>query len=151
MRIEAAIASGTYDVGFETVTAESLTVTGSAVLQTHARTGAATSLLTIKREDKNEPMPLEDVLHLAKTSKSPFLVNRQSGRAALAAPASSLTLDDGSVEERVRLIRPMSRDAVAREKLANSHWAEAIEAEFTAAWLKELSEIPPTHQAKCIS
>ncbi len=148
VRIEAAIASGTYDVGLETVTAESLTVTGRHVLQTHARTGAATSLVTIKREDRNEPMSLEDALHLAKTSKSPFLVNRQSGRAALAAPASSITLDDGSVEERVRLIRPMSRDAVAKEKLAKSHWSEASETEFTAAWLKELSEIPPTRSSE---
>jgi hypothetical protein len=148
VRIEAAIASGTYDVGLETVMAESLTVTGRDILQTHARTGAATSLLTIKREDKNEPMPLEDALRLAKTSKSPFLVNRQSGRAALAAPASSITLDDGSVEERVRLIRPLSRDAVAKEKLAKSHWQIASEAEFTAAWLNELSEIPPTRSSE---
>ena len=147
-RVEAAIASGTYDVGLETVTAESLTVTGRHVLQMHARTGAATSLLTIKREDRNEPLTLESVLGLARSSKSPFLVNRQSGRAAIAAPASSLTLDDGSVEERVRLIRPLSRDAFAKEKLLKSHWQAASEAEFTAAWLKELHEIPPTRSSE---
>jgi hypothetical protein len=147
-RIEAAIAAGIYDAGLETVTAESLIVTGRAILQTHARTGAVTSLLTIKREDKNEPDPLDGVLRLAQSSKSPFLVNRQSGRAALAVPASSLTLEDGTVEQRVRLIRPLSRDAFPKEKLANSHWTIASEPEFTAAWLKELGEIPPTRSSE---
>ena len=147
-RVEAAIAAGTYDVGLETVTAESLTVTNRQILQTHARTGAATALLTIQREDKNEPLSLEAALRLAASSKSPFLVNTSSGRPAVAAPASSLTLDDGSVEERVRLVRPLSRDAVAKEKLARSHWQVATEAEFTVAWLKELAEIPPTRASE---
>jgi hypothetical protein len=33
----------------------------------------------------------------------------QSGRAAVQVPAPSLMLDDGEVERRVRLIRPMER------------------------------------------
>jgi hypothetical protein len=44
----------------------------------------------------------------------------------------------------VRLIRPLSRDAVQKRKLADSHWRDASEADFTACWLKELAEIPPT-------
>jgi hypothetical protein len=144
LRIEAAIASGIYDAGLETLIAESLTVTARAVLHTHERTGATTSLLTIRREDKNEPISIEDVLSLAKSSGSHFLVNTQSRRAALEAPASSLTLDDGSVEERIRLIRPLSRDAVAKPRMAASHWQRATREDFIAAWLGELAEIPPT-------
>jgi len=147
-RVEAAIASGTYDVGLETLIAESLVITGRHILQTHARTGAATSLLTIRREDKNEPLTLEGALQIARNAQTPFLINTSSARAAVAAPASSLTLDDGSVEERVRLIRPLSRDTISREKLAKSHWQAAAEAEFTAHWLKELSEIPPTRSSE---
>jgi hypothetical protein len=37
--------------------------------------GATTSLLTIRREDKNEPMSLEAALALAKSSNSPFIVD----------------------------------------------------------------------------
>ncbi len=144
VRVEGAIASGAYDIGLETLIAESLTVTERRILQTHERTGAATSLLTIRREDKNEPMAFDAVLALAKSSGSPFLVNTSSNRAALAAPASSLTLDDGSVEERVRLIRPLSRDAVPKARLAASHWRGATEDEFRLLWLKELGDIPPT-------
>jgi predicted RNA methylase len=148
IRVEAAIASGTYDVGLETLTAESLTVTNRAMLYKHERTGAETSLLTIRREDKNEPLGLDEILALANTSSSPFLVNTQSGRAALCAPASSLTLEDGSIEERVRLIRPMSRDAVSKARLEQSHWQPASEEEFVAAWTNELAEIPPTRSSE---
>jgi hypothetical protein len=148
LRVESAIAAGAYDVGLETLIAESLAVTDRRILHTHERTGAATSLLTIRREDRNEPMSLEAVLALAKSSASPFLVNASSQRAALQVPASSLTLEDGSVEERVRLIRPLSRDAVAKTRLAASHWQIASEAAFTALWLKELAEIPPTRSSE---
>ena len=147
-RVEAAIAAGVYDIGLETLIAESLTVVERRILHTHERTGATTSLLTIRREDKNEPLGLDNVLALAKNSGASFLVNAQSGRAALGVPASSLTLDDGSVEERVRLIRPLSRDAVSKARLAASHWQAASEEEFTALWLKELQEIPPTHSSQ---
>ncbi|MGO9473576.1 MAG: strawberry notch-like NTP hydrolase domain-containing protein, partial [Rhodomicrobium sp.] len=147
-RVEAAIASGTYDIGLETLIAESLSVTERRILHTHERTGATTSLLTIRREDKNEPLGLEAALSLAKSSNSPFLANTQSGRAALGAPASGLTLDDGTVEERVRLIRPLSRDAVSKTKLASSHWQAAAKEEFSVSWLRELGEIPPTRASE---
>ncbi len=147
-RVEAAIASGTYDIGLETLIAESLTVSERRVLHTHERTGATTTLVTIRREDKNEPLGLEEALALAGSSNSPFLVNTSSNRAALGAPASSLTLDDGSVEERIRLIRPLLRDAVPKARLATSHWQVASEEEFTVLWLKELGEIPPTRSSK---
>src|SRR5271157_4407338 len=93
-------------------------------------------------------MSLEAVLALAKSSGSPFLVNASSHRTALQVPTSSLTSEDGSIEERVRLIRPLSRDAVSKARLEASHWRIATEDEFTAAWLKELAEIPPTRSSE---
>lgn len=148
VRVEGAIASGTYDVGLETLIAESLTITDRRVLHTHKRTGATTCLLTIRREDKNEPMSLESALALARSSGSPFIVNTASQRAALQIPTSSLTLDDGSIEERVRLIRTLSRDAVSKARFAASHWHIATEAEFTVLWLMELAEIPPLRSSE---
>jgi predicted RNA methylase len=148
IRVEAAIASGTYDVGLETLIAESLTITDRRVLHTHERTGATTMLLTIRREEKNEPLGLEAVLTIARNSDAPFLINTSSNRAALGAPASSLTLEDGSVEERVRLIRPLSRNAISKAMLESSHWEIADEEAFTQLWQKELAEIPPTHSSE---
>ncbi len=114
------------------------------MLHKHARTGAETSLLTIRREDKNEPLSLEEALSLAKAPNMSLAVNAQSGRAALLAPASSFTLEDGRVEERIRLIRPLSRDTAPKEKLAQSQWRPAEGQEFEQAWLAELDKIPAT-------
>ena len=55
-RIEGAIASGTYDLGVETLTAESLIVTDRRTLYVHPQTGAETQVFTIRRRDRNQPL-----------------------------------------------------------------------------------------------
>ena len=124
-RIEGAIASGTYDVGLETLTAESLTVTDRRTIYTHPGTGAETRLLTIARRERNKPVTLADALACLADVRALALVNTQSGRAAVQVPAPSLMLDDGEVERRVRLIRPMERPSMPlasmpRDPLARS-------------------------------
>ena len=57
-------------------------------------------------------------------------------------PAPSFMLDDGEIERRVRLIRPMEQHSVPLKMMAESHWVEADRERFAAAWLAELAEIP---------
>lgn len=52
-RIEGAIASGTYDVGLETLRAESFVITDRRVIYTHLGTGAETRLLSIIERRRN--------------------------------------------------------------------------------------------------
>src|SRR5712672_1087080 len=141
-RIEGAIASGTYDAGVETVTAESLKVTDRRTLYVHPASGAETQVFTITRRDRNRPFTLAEALDVASDPRARLLVNGQSGRAALQVPAPSMMLDDGEVERRVRLIRPMERSAIPLSALARSHWQESDPAMFAQAWEKELAEIP---------
>ena len=54
-RIEGAIASGTYDLGVETLTAESLIVTDRRTIYTHPQAGAETRLFTITGRQRNIP------------------------------------------------------------------------------------------------
>jgi hypothetical protein len=51
-------------------------------------------------------------------------------------------LDDGEVEYRVRLIRPMEAPNVSLRTMAESHWQDADEAAFAAAWTAELANVP---------
>ena len=57
-------------------------------------------------------------------------------------PAPSFMLDDGEIERRVRLIRPMEQHSVPLKMMAESHWVEADRERFAAAWLAELAEVP---------
>ena len=57
-------------------------------------------------------------------------------------PAASLMLDDGEIERRVRLIRPMEQHNVPLTMMAESHWGEADRERFAAAWQAELAEVP---------
>ena len=141
-RIEAALAAGIYDVGVETLTAESFRVDERRAVHTHAATGAETSCYRVLRKDRNHPLPLADALEVARGTGARLLVNTQSDRAAVQAPASSLMDDDGRVEARTRLIRPMGRETVTLDEFARSHWRAATPQEFAPLWEAECARVP---------
>jgi len=141
-RIEGAIASGTYDAGLETLCAESFVVADRRVIYTHPGTGAETRLLTITERRRNRPVTLDDALDRLSDSCGVLLVNERSGRAAVQVPAPSFMLDDGEIERRVRLIRPMEHHSLPLKMIAESHWAEAGRERFATAWQAEFGEVP---------
>jgi predicted RNA methylase len=141
-RIEGAIASGSYDVGLETLNAESFTVTDRRTIHVHPGTGAETRLLTITQRERNRPVTLEQALDLLLDRRALLLVNDRSGRAAVQVPAPALMLDDGEIERRVRLNRPMEQHHASLKMMDESHWAEADRGTFATAWNAEVAEIP---------
>jgi ParB/RepB/Spo0J family partition protein len=141
-RIEGAIASGTYDVGLETLRAESFVVTDRRTIYVHPVTCAETGLLTITQRERNHPESLDDVLGRLSDHRAVLLLNERSGRAAMQIPAPSFMLDDGEIEQRVRLIRPLEQHSVPSQMMTESHWVEADRERFSAAWLAELAEVP---------
>jgi hypothetical protein len=141
-KIEGAIASGVYDVGLETLRAESFVVTDRRVIYTHTATGAETRLLTINERRRNCPITLDEALgHLA-DPRAMLLINERSGRAAVQIQAPSLMLDDGEIEQRVRLIRPMEHHHASLKMMAESHWQAADREAFVPIWAREVSEVP---------
>ncbi|MBN9032608.1 MAG: strawberry notch family protein [Rhizobiales bacterium] len=142
-KVQGAIASGIYDIGLETLTAESFVVTDRKTIYTHPATGAQTRLLTITERRRNRPMTLTDALAHVEDDHGRLLVNAKSGRAAVQVAAPSLMLDDGEIERRVRLIRPMEHTHAPLKMMAESHWQEADHASFAAAWQREVLETPP--------
>jgi hypothetical protein len=57
-------------------------------------------------------------------------------------PAPSVMLDDGEVERRVRLLRPMERTAISLAALDQTHWERVDRAGFAQAWEREFAEVP---------
>ena len=141
-RIEGAVASGTYDVGLETLAAESFAVTSRQTIYTHPGTAAETRLLTITQRERNRPVTLDDALAYLFDPRAVLLVNTQSGRAAVQTPARSVMLNDGEVERRVRLIRPMEHPVMPLGVMPQTHWKEADRATFSRAWTTELADVP---------
>ncbi len=141
-RIEGAIASGTYDIGLETLRAESLIVADRRTIYAHPGTGAETRLLTIVRRDRNAPVSLADALDLLSDRRASLCINTSSGRAAVQLPAPSVMLDDGAIERRFRLVRPMDKIGLSADALESSHWRPADPERFSAAWSEELAQIP---------
>ena len=140
-RIEAAVASGTYDIGVETLIAESFHIAERRTVCTYAATGAETRCYRVLRKDRNRPLPLAEALAL-RAQGGRLLINEQTHRAAVQMHAASLMDDDGNVEIRTRLIRPMSRETLSVERFEHSHWRKATREEFTALWEAECAAVP---------
>ncbi|MBY3238711.1 methylase [Rhizobium laguerreae] len=142
-RIEGAIAAGIYDKGLETITADSMTVTDRRLIYTHPVTGAQSHLLTIERRDRNAPMQLKDVQSLVRQDpRAKLMINGKSGRPAVMVPTRSIMLDDGSVQPRVSLIRPMDELRFETRQLEETSWEEADEQAFVLAWNTEVAAVP---------
>ena len=141
-KVAGAIAGGIYDLGLETLTAESFVVTDRTPIYTHPATGAETRLLTITQRERNRPMSLGDALAWLDDGHGKLVVNAKSGRAAVQVPAPSLMLDDGEIERRIRLIRPMEHHHASLATMAESHWEEADRQAFASAWNRELDDVP---------
>jgi predicted RNA methylase len=141
-KIDGAIAAGTYDRGLETITAERLDVADRRVVHTHPGSGAATTLVTITRQDRNRPMTLARARELGAGRSGKLLINAKSNRAAVQLPAASITLDDGAIEERVRLYRPLDHTNIGVAALAETFWREVDDRSFSAAWSDELATVP---------
>jgi predicted RNA methylase len=141
-RVDSAITSGTYDVGLETLQADSLVVSRRRTIFTHPVTSARTELLTIAQRDRPKPLGLDGALALIDDPQARFLVNDKSGRAAVQIPALSLMTDDGDVEKRVRLMRPMERPTFPVAGMSETHWREADREIFARAWAKEVADLP---------
>ena len=130
--------------------ADSLAVAGRETFYEHPGTGAATELVEILRRDRLEPTTADAALGLGARDPDPdgkpvLMVNARSKRAAVALPAPSRMFDDGGVQERVRLVRPATRETMARAELDASNWHRAAEATWRTLWKHEVGELP-THR-----
>ncbi len=151
--IEQAIEAGSYERGVETVTADSLTVAGRETLHEHPGAGAATELVGIVRRDRLMPLTADAALEIGSRDPGPdgkprLVVNARSRRAAVLLPAPSRMLDDGGVQERVQLLRPATRDRMARAEFAASSWGQADEARWRMLWDAETAGLPSHRESR---
>ena len=100
-------------------------------------------MLTVARKDRIRPLSLVDALAIVRAEpQSVLLVNTRSNRAAIQLPTASLMLDDGTVEHRVRLLRPTDELRFGLNALAETHWQPADRKLFCELWHTEVAAVP---------
>ena len=148
--IDQAMEAGTYEIGIETVRADSLATTGRETLYEHPGTGAATELVEIVRRDRMKPTSADTALAIGgQPDRGPVsMINARSNRAAVMLPAPSRMFDDGGVQERVRLLRPTACDPMAKAELDASNWRKAAEADWRSLWDDEIARLPSHRESR---
>ena len=149
--IEIAIEAGTFERGVETIVADSLSVAERETVFTHDGSAAETEIVEIARKDRLDPLGADAALSLhASVSDDPplLIVNAQSKRAALVMAAPSRTFEDGSVQSRVRLVRPAARETIAKAALDASNWRSAHGNEWRSLWDAEIAGLPSHRESR---
>jgi hypothetical protein len=93
------------------------------------------------RKDRNRPLPLAEALAL-RAQDGRLVINTQTHRAAVQMHAASLMDDDGTVQIRTRLIRPLTRETMSVTQFEHSHWQAATREEFAGSWEAECARVP---------
>jgi hypothetical protein len=141
-QIEAAIASGVYEIGVETLRAERFTVESQEAVYTHPATGSVTNYLKVERTQRNHIRTADEMLEFATQYLGRLMINSKSGNAAVSIPTHSIYDADGGVVPRVLLIRPQKETRVPVQDLESSTWQQVSIDAFTAAWSTEVNELP---------
>jgi len=140
-RIEAAIASGTFELGVETLRAEKFEVLNRNVVYTHA-SGAETICVEVEETQTTEVLSASAALQLFMEHQGRLVFNTRSVRAAVAIPTSSTVDEAGAVVPRMALVRPTGRSKITQAELTHSSWQSVPQEEWQHFWEKEVAEAP---------
>ena len=150
--IQDAVDSGTYNHGVERITAAGLKIVSSETARTN---GHETNLIEIERRDRVKPTPLDYVLqiyeHATLHRHEPLLLwNHRSKHPALCTRAPSITLEDGTVQPRRRLIQPGSQRTIPLAALNqdNAGWRPVEMDEWRQAWRETCDAMPEFHESR---
>lgn len=144
-RVAAAREAGTLDVGVETVAVDALEVFEDRLLRTDVRSGATTHLLKLSLARRLRPLRLDRLLEQrAGRHDAVPMVNARSGKAALRLRGRSLMSEEGLPIARYELIRPLKREHLPCDRIAETSWEPASQAEFARAWEAEAREAETT-------
>src|SRR3546814_13853674 len=97
-------------------------------------------LLTITQRQRNRPVTLAEALDHLDDPHARLLINERSGRTAVQIPTTSIMLDDGEIERRVRLIRPLEAHNITITMMGENHWGRADHAPLNTADRKDDGE-----------
>ena len=148
--IQDAVDAGTYNVGVERITAASLQIASRhQAPQTDTDYGSPTELVEITRQDRVHPLTAAQALELRDHERSRkrnphFLWNSHSGHVALSIPTASRTLEDGTVQKRRRLIRPLTRRTIPLDDLnaPGTGWQKTTLDRWRKTWEAECAALP---------
>lgn len=139
--IESAMESNTYERGVEKLVAESFKIIERRKIFTHG-TGSKTTCLQVEQRVRNQIVASSEALELSYHGRGKLLYNERSRRIAVAIEAPSVMRKDGSVAERVLLVRPGGKDRLYKSDLEGSFWTSVSPERFRIVWDAEAAEIP---------
>ncbi len=133
--------AGRLDVGLETLRGDRITAGAAQELRCCETTGAITSLVPVKVEQRRSYLSAAAVLE-QHPSLTP-MQNTASGAVALVSPRPRQVFDEaGGVGFERRIIRPTGSGFIEEQQLTRSNWEDVDSAAFRKLWDAQVAELP---------
>lgn len=139
--IEEAIASGTYEVGVETLKGQGFRILDAQTIYTHYN-GSNTLAVKLERKLSVKISSASEAVEMARQQQGRLVCNERSGAVAIAVPTTSRVDSSGAIVKRIDLIRPSSNQKFDARDFARSRWRSLSEEEFVPMWQAKVDEIP---------
>ncbi|MYK87839.1 MAG: methylase, partial [Acidobacteria bacterium] len=151
--IEAAIEAGRFNEGVERIKADSLRAASRETAVVHAGAATDTEIVEIVRRDAVTPLTSEQALRIHDDDlrigrSAELMVNAKSKRPAVRVQAPVHILDNGAIERRVRLLRPLGRESLPESALRTSNWRRAEVGRWRQLWNEETATTPPWRESR---
>jgi len=138
--VEAAIASGTLDVGLETFRADKVKVVKETTVYTDEKSGAETKYVELEAAYKNYPTTFKEASGL--DNLIGFYQNTRSGKVYAVRKWRQKTLESGNVVNTYRLHGPDRVDVVTEDQFKQGNWKNLTREEARKLWDKAVKEAP---------
>ena len=139
--VEQAKASGSFDVGVETLRAERFEIVERRSVFSHA-SGAEAIALTIERTTKTHLRSLASAIEDARAYRGKLVLNAKSERAAVLYETVGWTDEQGNPVPRVKLVRPRAKEGMGVDQFTDSEWTFCDPEPFERAWQAEVDATP---------
>ena len=151
--VDAAIEAGRFNQGVERIKAESLRAASRETAVVHAGAATDTEIVEIVRRDATRPLNSEEAIEryheeLRYDQPAELVVNTKSKRPAVRVKAPVRILDDGGIEHRVRLLRPLHNETMPLETMRTSNWRPAGRERWQALWDQETATAPQWRESR---
>ena len=146
--VDRAAASGTLDVGTETLKGDRIRKEEQKTVYTDSQSGAETSYVRLGVDTKNHPVNFDDISAGKKLTAGRipvfYALSKRSGKLYAVSEASSATDANGNITEQYRISDPTKWDYTPRSRLADDRYWERVDDQRQARdlWEKQVAAVP---------
>lgn len=147
-RIASAKMNGTWEVGVETIRADSLVIEDETLIPIKSDVLEQTRVITVHKRERIHKRQFDDMLaRITVPDQTRFMRNQRSGGVAIVVPGITAIDEQGATRETLRFLRPGGGETKPVSEMPESAWSDSDSETVQRLWQRELATLPDYHDS----